>query len=55
MLKYWEKIHSYQDETMTSEVNSLFKMLDLTHMIIYNVFLISWAFAYESNVFISWA
>ena len=29
-------------------------MLDLTRMIIYNVFLTSWTFAYESNAFLSW-
>ena len=38
----------------TSEVDNLPKMLDLTHMIIYNVFLTSWTFAYESNVFMAW-
>ena len=36
---------------MTSEVYSWHKMLDLICMIIYNVFLTSWTFKYESNVF----
>ena len=36
---------------MTLEADSLLKMLDLIHMISYNVFLTSWTFAYKSNVF----
>ena len=45
-------LHSHQDEkTTTSEVESLPKMLALIHMIIYNVFLTSWTFAYKSNLF----
>ena len=32
---------------MTLEVDSLAKVLDLTHMIIYNVFLASWTFVNE--------
>ena len=36
---------------MTPEVDSLPKMLDLIHMISYNVFLTSWTFAYKLNVF----
>ena len=43
------------NEKMTSEVDGLPKMLDLTYMIIYSVFLTSWTFAYESHVFLSWA
>ena len=50
-LKQGRKPHSHQDEKMTSEVDSYPKMLDLTCMIIYSIFLISWTFAYESNVF----
>ena len=43
----------HQDEkTMTSEVDSLPKMLDLIPMIIY-VFLTSYTFAYKSNAFLS--
>ena len=42
----------HQDGKMTtSEVDGLPKMLDLIHMIIYNVFLTSWTFAYKSNLF----
>ena len=36
----------------TSEVDSLPKMLNLIHMIIYNVFLTSWTFAYNQIFFI---
>ena len=36
---------------MTSEVDSMPKMLDLSRMITYNIFLTSWTFAYKSNVF----
>ena len=36
---------------MTSEIDSVPKMLDLSRMIIYNIFLTSWTFAYKSNVF----
>ena len=53
---YEPKLHSEQDvKKMTSEVGSLHKMLGLIHMIIYSVCLTSWNFAYESNVFLSWA
>ena len=40
---------------MTSEVDSLPKMMDLIRMIIYNVLLTSWTFAYKSNAFLSQA
>ena len=39
---------------MTSEVDSLSKMLDLIHMITCKVFLTSETFAYKSVVFLSW-
>ena len=42
---------THQDKKTTSEIESYPKMLDLTCMIIYSVLLISWTFAYESNVF----
>ena len=41
----------YQDEKTASKVDSLPKMQDLICMIIYNVFLTSWTFAYGPNVF----
>ena len=40
---------------MTPEVEGLPKMLDLINVIIYNVFLTSWTFAYKSNIFLSQA
>ena len=39
--------YTNQDEKKTSDVDSLIKMLDLTGMIIYNIFLTSWSFAYK--------
>ena len=42
----------HQDEKKTvSKVDSLSKMQDLICMIIYNVFLTSWTFAYGPDVF----
>ena len=50
MLKQ-KKPHVGQDEKkMTPEVDSL-KMTDLILVIIYNVLLTFWTFAYKSNVF----
>ena len=37
-----------------TQVDNVPKILDLVHMILYDVFLTSWTFAYESNVFLSW-
>ena len=39
---------------MTLAVDGYPKMPDMTCMTIQSVFLISWTFAYESNVFLSW-
>ena len=47
-----QEITLCQDEKkIISKVDSLPKMLDLIHMIVYNVFLTSWSFAYKPNVF----
>ena len=47
-----EKTHQYQDEKDTIlEVDSCPKIPNLTQMITYSVFLISWTSAYESNIF----
>ena len=46
-----EETRIHQDAKKTSEVGCLPKMLDLICMIIYNVFLTSWTFAYKANVF----
>jgi hypothetical protein len=51
MLKQ-KKPHLRQDEKkMTPEVDSLPKMIDLILVIIYNVLVTFWPFAYKSNVF----
>ena len=45
MFKQRRKLYPQQDKKTTSEVDSYLEMPDLTHMIIYSVFLISWTFA----------
>ena len=39
------KLHPHQDEMVGPEADSYPKKLDLTHMIIYSIFQISWTFA----------
>lgn len=47
-----QEIALCQDEKKTIlEVDSLPKILGLIYMIVYNVFLTFWSFAYKSNVF----
>ena len=48
-----EKPRSQENKKMTAAVDNVPKILDLVHMILYDVLLTSWTFAYESNVFLS--
>ena len=53
----FEKQERYpcQNKMRASEIDSYSKMPNLTYLIIYNVFLISWTFEHEAIVFLLWA
>lgn len=47
--------HPCQDKMWASEIDSYPKTPNLTYLIIYNIFLISWTFEHEAIVFLLWA